>query len=232
MSAIAGGTVKILSLPQFQATDAAFLHESETGSMTELTLTRHHRAYINVMESLVAQEVGRQLQDLPARTRRYLKIEEVVTYALNRLPAMYASSEKGWQYQRQLAKKDLHRKIQTAVRQAIVAVQVDPLRLSQPLPIRHSPEAEAVLQALRSLFQMPDLDWPTALEQLGAFKQNPLATEPIAAQNAPAWRPGPHGRQVAWTHRRPRPAQDPEDSASKENQDLRPIGWDNVLYRL
>ncbi|HEY9887440.1 MAG TPA: late competence development ComFB family protein, partial [Candidatus Obscuribacterales bacterium] len=107
------------------------------------------RAYINVMESLVAQEVGQQFQAVPARIRRYLRMEEVVTYALNRLPALYASSEKGWQCQRQLAKRDLHRQIKDAVRQAIMAVQVDPLRLSQPLQVSHNEEAEAVLQALR-----------------------------------------------------------------------------------
>lgn len=202
--------------------------------MKAVNLHRAERSYVNVMESLVAQEVGKQLQDVPARIRRYLKMEEVVTYALNRLPALYASSEKGWQYQRQMAKRDMHRKIQDAVRQAIVAVQVDPLRLSQPLSLSSDQETESVLQALRALFQVPDLNWETALTKLNGLQKNPLAIEQVAAQNAKTWQPDLQSSHIAWTHRRRRPAnsQTPISSQPSEQHDEHPAGWDNVLYRL
>ena len=52
------------------------------------------RAYINVMEMLVEEEVTKQIKGLPPRILKYLKQTEVETYALNRLPSLYASSEK------------------------------------------------------------------------------------------------------------------------------------------
>ena len=63
------------------------------------------RAYTNVMERLVAEEVARQKAKLPPKLREYIKGVEVETYALNRLPALYASSEKGWQVQYEKAGK-------------------------------------------------------------------------------------------------------------------------------
>ena len=65
------------------------------------------RAYINVMEMLVEEEVTKQIKGLPPRILKYLKQTEVETYALNRLPSLYASSEKGWQHQYEKAKREL-----------------------------------------------------------------------------------------------------------------------------
>ena len=198
----------------------------------EIKVSPTDRAYINVMESLVAQEVGKQLQDVPARVRRYLKMEEVVTYALNRLPTLYASSEKGWQYQRQLAKRDLHRQIGTAVRQAIVAVQVDPLRLAQPLKLLPDQESEAVLQALRALFQTPDLSWEQALTRIKTLRQNELSL-PVPKPSSP-WQPENQPDKVAWAQRRRRsqPTPPPLPKANDEQSPETLEGWDDPRYTL
>lgn len=192
------------------------------------------RAYINVMESLVAQEVGKQLQDVPTRVRRYLKMEEVVTYALNRLPTLYASSEKGWQYQRQLARRDLHRQIHNAVRQAIVAVQVDPLRLSQPLKLGQNQESEAVLQALRDLFKTPDLSWDQALGKISGLQQDARSL-PVPNQPSQPWQPGSQSDKVAWTHRHRRPQPSPAEPAKESEanpSETTAWGWDDPRYRV
>jgi len=195
--------------------------------MKELSSAPENRHYINVMESLVAQEVARQLQDVPTRVRQYIKLEEVVTYALNRLPALYASSERGWQYQRQLAKRDMQRQIKDAVRQAIAAVQVDPIRLSQPIQLECQQEADAVLQALRSLFQIPDLNWAAALDRLRALQSSPTGGDDRAASPTAVWRPGTYGREVAWRDRRqPLTGQ----SAAAGNGAGAQAGWDNAQY--
>jgi len=97
--------------------------------------TAHKKLYINVMEMLVAEEVSRQLASLPERVSKYVKRTEVETFALNRLPALYASSEKGLQHQYDRALHDYKPQIVSAVRQAFAAVQVDPIRLSQPLSL-------------------------------------------------------------------------------------------------
>ena len=87
----------------------------------------------NVMEILVAEEVDRQLRRCPSTLLDYVKSVEVETYALNRLPPLYAASHEGLEYQKDRARRDYGSKIQTTVRQALVAVQQDPLRRSTPL---------------------------------------------------------------------------------------------------
>jgi hypothetical protein len=126
------------------------------------------RSYINVMELLVAEEVDLQLQTLAPRVVKYLKPVEVETYALNRLPALYASSEKGWQHQYEKAKRELHNQIRTAVRQAIAAVQIDPLRTSHPLEFADQDGAAqgAALNTLRELLKQPDLNWDGIINRL------------------------------------------------------------------
>ena len=99
--------------------------------------TAHQKLYINVMEMLVSEEVSRQLASLPDRISKYVKRLEVETFALNRLPALYASSEKGLQHQYDRALHEYKPQIVSAVRQAFAAVQVDPIRLtSRRLSVR------------------------------------------------------------------------------------------------
>ncbi|MEM1427170.1 MAG: late competence development ComFB family protein [Cyanobacteria bacterium P01_H01_bin.130] len=87
----------------------------------------------NVMELLVAEEVDRQLRRCPSTLLDYVKAVEVETYALNRLPPLYAASHEGLEYQKDRARRDYGSNIQTTVRQALIAVQQDPLRRSTPL---------------------------------------------------------------------------------------------------
>lgn len=184
--------------------------------------TAHQKLYINVMEMLVTEEVSRQLASLPERVSKYVKRLEVETFALNRLPALYASSEKGLQHQYDRALHDYKPQIVSAVRQAFAAVQIDPIRLSQPLQLNQ--EEEAVLQALRELLHQPDLTWKSALKEIqriqrrrqsGAAPAPPLPRKSATGGAAPstlqaaeeedpdfrhstAWRPGTYGSRVSW----------------------------------
>ncbi|MGB3536024.1 MAG: late competence development ComFB family protein [Microcoleaceae cyanobacterium] len=97
-----------------------------------MTLKRSQK-YHNIMEDLVAEEVRGQLASLSPRLTQYIKRFEVETYALNRLPTLYASSREGWIHQQKRARKDYQGVVKTAVRQAIAAVQRDLLRSSTPL---------------------------------------------------------------------------------------------------
>lgn len=94
---------------------------------------KRSKKYYNVMEDLVAEEVRGQLASLSPRLTQYIKRFEVETYALNRLPTLYASSREGWMHQQKRARKEFQGVIKTAVRQAIAAVQRDLLRSSTPL---------------------------------------------------------------------------------------------------
>jgi hypothetical protein len=91
------------------------------------------RVYQNVMEALVEEEIGRQIPRLPSRTARYLDPIDVAAHALNRLPPLYASTEKGKGCQERIGSGKLKSEIERAVRQALVAVQLDPNRKTAPL---------------------------------------------------------------------------------------------------
>lgn len=118
--------------------------------------------YRNAMESLVVEEVDRQLQRLPAKLVEYISTAEVIAYALNRLPPLYATSEKGWRQQRLRGKNELKNQVGTAVRQAVVAVQRDPLRVANPLQLTEEElEPYSALQSLRRVLGKEDLSWDT-----------------------------------------------------------------------
>ncbi|MGC9524708.1 MAG: late competence development ComFB family protein [Limnospira sp.] len=106
--------------------------------------------YQNVMEILVNEEIDRQLQHLSENLLKYINRIEVATYALNRLPPLYASCQEGLAKQKQQAKK-YRSKIHETVRQALAAVQRDPIRLSTPLM---SPEEVQYEQTLRELIDL------------------------------------------------------------------------------
>lgn len=126
-----------------------------------MSMTQHNPAqtYRNVMESLVAEEAEKQLQKLSAKVTNYVNKAEVIAYALNRLPALYATSEKGWEQQRTRARKELESQVVAAVRQAIAAVQRDPLRAVVPLKIGGDQESQLVLQELKELLGQDELSW-------------------------------------------------------------------------
>ncbi|WOD39004.1 late competence development ComFB family protein [Nodosilinea sp. E11] len=179
--------------------------------------------YINVMELLVAEEVEKQLKTLQPRVLKYLKRVEVETYALNRLPSLYASSEKGWQHQYEKAKRELHNQIKGAVRQAFAAVQVDPIRSSEPINLKEQEAATVALNALREMLKQPDLSWEGAINRLRSMlgmrgETSPTETtgegshrtryrgkppEMSSAEQADGnhghyWRPGTYGSEVSW----------------------------------
>ncbi|MGF1458213.1 MAG: late competence development ComFB family protein [Leptolyngbyaceae cyanobacterium] len=181
------------------------------------SLTAHHKLYINVMEMLVAEEVSRQLAKLPERVSKYVKRTEVETFALNRLPALYASSEKGLQHQYERAQHEHQTQITSAVRQAFAAVQIDPIRLSQPLKLNQ--EEAAVLEALRDLLHEPELTWKAALKEIKRLQhrrqarqgtppppKNPRTAAPspqevthdTGSRHSTAWRPGTYGSRISW----------------------------------
>jgi len=122
------------------------------------------KAYHNVIELLVAEEVQEQLKQVPDNLQPYIEPIEVATYALNRLPALYASSQEGQKRQLKYARQHLQEQITLAVRQGIIAVERDPIRTSTPLSwvSDHQLEtAQRALETLRLLLNRPDLSWNT-----------------------------------------------------------------------
>ena len=113
----------------------------------------------NVMEMLVKAEAVRQMQLLPPKTLKFIKLTQVKAYALNVLPPLYVTSEKGWHSYWLKGNTELKEQITRAVRQGIAAVQRDPLREISALPHEKEPIADATLKQIKRLLGNDDLTW-------------------------------------------------------------------------
>jgi hypothetical protein len=108
----------------------------------------------NAMELLVAEEIKKQLESCSAEIRELVNQVEVATYALNRLPSLYASSEEGLAWQKQRGRKEMQELITATVGEALEVIQKDPARFSTPLL---SPERQEIQEAREALQEL--LDW-------------------------------------------------------------------------
>lgn len=197
-----------------------------------------NRAYTNVMERLVAEEVERQKAKLPPKLREYIKTVEVETFALNRLPALYASSEKGWQIQYEKAGKTQAKAVSNAVRQGVAAVQVDPLRASQPLSVRQNDESEVILTSFRNMLNQPELTWDDILYKCKRIllPRNHPDRPPLRddSQHKAYWQPGVHGGSENWAKKNQRLSATARGSAlptTGETQSDKGKAWSDPRYQ-
>jgi hypothetical protein len=105
----------------------------------------------NVMELLVEEEIERQISRISSQISQYINRVEVATYALNRLPPLYASSHEGFNKQKLKGKAEFSVDVTKAVRQGFAAVQKDLLRNSTPLIAEEYRELEEAKKALQEL---------------------------------------------------------------------------------
>ena len=167
-----GTGIPVPQLPLVCLVGAIMLNQSQLTPST---------THFNVMELLVIDEVDLQLQSLPPRLSQYLKRSEIETFALNRLPALYAASERGLEYQQAKAQKELQGQITRAVQQAMAAVQGDPLRAAQPQQIdAPQQQAEVALALLQQWLEVPDLTWDKALTVLAQHQRQATQPQPVA----------------------------------------------------
>lgn len=191
--------------------------------------------YKNVMELLVEEEVSRQYKALSPRMASYVNPTELVAYALNQLPALYATSEKGLEYQLKRGREKYMAQIAQAVQRAMAAVSRDPLRASNPLQDQFATPLREVLHQMRLLLRNDKVDWenlPNAVEQ--AITR--------AAKSGITWDGRRKTRSVPYSSigKSPASADYPLGSSSFESIPTRnprssagsvdAFGWDNPLY--
>ena len=130
-----------------------------------MKITVQDNGYINrnVMEILVSDEIQRQLGRYPDNIKKYINLLEVATYALNRLPALYASSQQGFNKQKLRGRSEYSVQITQAVRKGFATVQQDLLRCSTPLVDTTDEEREQDIQEAKNALQelaefLPDKD--------------------------------------------------------------------------
>jgi Late competence development protein ComFB len=122
----------------------------------------------NILEDLVIEEARSQIQRLGSKVRSQFVPDEVAAYALNRLPPLYASTDRGWLQQRKRANTDLRAQIVNAVQQGMIKARKDPLRRPKPMPQVELESTALSLSKLGKLLNNPELTWkevPAALEE-------------------------------------------------------------------
>ncbi|MEM8604071.1 MAG: late competence development ComFB family protein [Cyanobacteria bacterium P01_H01_bin.121] len=85
----------------------------------------------NALEPLVIEEAYIQLRcnaELQIETLDQAVFFQVIAFALNRLPALYATSQSGWERQQKLAQEKLRDRIRATVEMGIIAVRRNPGR--------------------------------------------------------------------------------------------------------
>ncbi|MEO1622060.1 MAG: hypothetical protein AAFU53_13645, partial [Cyanobacteria bacterium J06632_3] len=107
-----------------------------------------------------------------------------------------------WQMQYEKAGKANAEAISKAVRQGIAAVQVDPLRASEPLSVRQNDESEAILTSFRNMLNQPELGWDDIMYKCKRLllprnhpDRPPLKEE---SEHKAFWQPGTHGGTAPW----------------------------------
>lgn len=114
----------------------------------------------NVLEDLVNQEVTNQLVHMSMVLPRKVGIDDVSAYVLNRLPAMYATTEQGVIWQTQKAKEQLSSQIESTIIQSLMTLSKTPRRLTDPIPLlKFEEECQHAITELRHIFQRDDITW-------------------------------------------------------------------------
>jgi len=111
----------------------------------------------NVLEDIVVSEAIAQMEAMGQRG--ISNLSEIAAYALNRLPPMYASTDRGWLQQLKRCQGELHQRIQSTVSQAIAGAKYDPLKQVAPLPEENIETPAHALAKLQKLLGKPNLTW-------------------------------------------------------------------------
>jgi Late competence development protein ComFB len=204
--------------------------------------------YKNVMELLVEEEVIKQFKQLSPRVAAYVNPVEWIAHALNQLPPLYATSEKGLHHQAQRGRTKHGAEIKQAVQRALAAIRRDPLRSSVPLHSPHGPGAE-ILSQLRFLLHNEQLEWesvPLAIEQALEQASQGKAWQTTAPPHSPSLYPSlrnsspfPQYPTVADVMSN-KPQTQPSRTSAPANKPTRQkpaapaqndtFGWDDPLY--
>ncbi|MBD2189357.1 late competence development ComFB family protein [Pseudanabaena mucicola] len=128
----------------------------------------------NVLVEFVYREVSAQIQKLGSGIRNQYIIEEVVAYALNRLPPMFVSTTTDW-HQKRRECLTMGDEINKVVRQALLGVRRDPLREVSPLDDIELANAPYALLRSQKLLGWSKLKWSDLPKALENALENALA---------------------------------------------------------
>lgn len=171
----------------------------------------------NAMETLVSEEVDRQLMEPGVTYTQDFDRSDAIAYALNRLPALYATTEEGWQRQIRRARKGLMDLIQMTTTWGINEAQRKYRPEETPLTPQYvRPPAERALDELRLLLGREDLSWDNlsrvvhdAVQTTASDPLSPPTLRALPNVEPPASRPAAYPANK----RQPRPMTSGTDTA-------------------
>jgi hypothetical protein len=119
--------------------------------------------FSNVLEKLVLSLAYHQIQKLHPAIAETVDLGEATAYVLNRLPPMYATSEKGYQALRLRAREVYGKEVVAALREAIAICVEAPNLEKAPLPLaRFEAELEEAIEQVSWILQRDDINWRNA----------------------------------------------------------------------
>ncbi len=130
------------------------------------------KTYINAMEILVEEEVNLRLEQLSESHRSYLNRMEMIAHALNQLPVLYATGERGLAYQLQQGKQRHGTKIKQSVQEALATVLHRPVLNYVPINQEAPAAMRPVLKKIQALLQNRSVNWenlPDIIENLTQY---------------------------------------------------------------
>ncbi len=134
--------------------------------------------FSNVLEKLVLSLAYHQIQKLHPAIADTVDLGEATAYVLNRLPTMYATTEKGYKELRLRAREVYGLEVVTVLKEAIeVCVEVPNVE-KVPLPLaRFEAEQEQALEQIRWILQRDDINWRNAPFIVEECLQQSIASE-------------------------------------------------------
>jgi len=119
--------------------------------------------FSNVLEKLVLSLAYHQIQKLHPAIAETVDLGEATAYVLNRLPPMYATSEKGYKALRLRAREVYGKEVVAALKEAIAVCVEAPNLEKVPLPLaRFEAELEESLEQVSWILQRDDINWRNA----------------------------------------------------------------------
>ncbi len=119
--------------------------------------------FSNVLEKLVLSLAYHQIQKLHPAIAETVDLGEATAYVLNRLPPMYATSEKGYKSLRLRAREVYGNEVVAALKEAITVCVEAPNTEKIPLPLaRFEAELEQSLEQVSWILQRDDINWRNA----------------------------------------------------------------------
>jgi Late competence development protein ComFB len=123
----------------------------------------------NTIEDIVVEESIQQLCYSQKHLREQTDLSDVVAAALNKLPPMYASSDRGWQMLRKKANSELRLQISDAVQKSILSAKPKAPRDIPPISEDELEVPAHSLAKLQDILQNYELEWknvPCAVETM------------------------------------------------------------------